>query len=239
MFQNSVLPSVSMDLTHNLTSSLPRLGAWRGLARLEQALPLPGSFREYMAWLVVMLAVSGLAGLQVWATLQISVAESQVYTLRAQHQLIEQANAELLWTISHYTTLERVEQDAVAMGYVPTLHRRYVTPQAIARTVPAATAAVTDEGVTAEGVAAESVSSGGGVTPDAQSAFQPGADGWGGERGRVIAGLWQSWTEGWSESWTELSNGWIESVRGLGADWGRAFARFDLSNYQWIGQGNR
>jgi len=128
MFQNSTLPSVSVDIRHNLAGSLPRLRAWQGFARLEAHLPLPNSFGEYLLWLVLMVGMVLLAFLQIHVSLQISQAEVGVATLRSQSVLVEQENAQLLWEISHYTTLERVEAEARAAGFVPALKRRYVTP---------------------------------------------------------------------------------------------------------------
>lgn len=227
MFQNSVLPSVSMDLTQNLTGTLPRIGMWQGLARLERILPLPRTFREYMAWLTIMLGVTGLALLQVWVTLQISAAESQASVLRAQYRLIEEENAELLWTISHFTTLERVEREAATMGYVPTLQRRYVQPQVFARlesaTVQAREAVAPEIGTPAVAPAQEAPLAQPQLPVTSGPAFSPQ-----GEIG-----------QDWPERWRALTAEWGATARALSASWGAALARIDLSNYLWISRPDR
>ena len=137
MFQNSALPSVSADITRNIAGSLPRLHGWQGLARIEALLPLPRTFREYLFWLLMMAGVMALALLQVRASLQISQTQVELNLLRNQYLLIEQENAELLWDISQYTTLERVEVEAANAGFVPALKRRYVRVEPRAATYSA------------------------------------------------------------------------------------------------------
>lgn len=126
MFQNSSLPSVSADITRNITGALPRVPLWPGFVRLETLLPLPRTFREYLLLLPLIAAVTALALLQVWTSMQVSQTRLEVNNLRGQYVMKEQENAQLLWEISHFTTLERVVVEANAAGYVPALNRRYV-----------------------------------------------------------------------------------------------------------------
>lgn len=214
MFQNSTLPSVSADITRNIAGSLPRMGGWRGLAGLEHSIPLPRTFQEYLVWLLAMAAVIGLALLQVWVTLQISQAQREVYLLQRQYDQIEQENAELLWEISHYTTLERVEREAAAAGFVPALKRRYVKAKT-STSAPAPAAFSRPE----------------------QAIENPVQTGWAvevDEQSRPFAALFsQRWDE-WSAGWQALGQSWGEGVAGLTDDIRQKWLMLDFSSLQWM-----
>ncbi|HRJ41150.1 MAG: hypothetical protein KJZ86_14425 [Caldilineaceae bacterium] len=216
MFQHSTLPSVSVDITRNLTDALPRLSGWAGLSSLER-LPLPRTFREYLLWLLILAAVTGLALLQVWVALQISQAELNVAELRNQYQMIEQENAQLLWEISHFTTLERVQSEAVAAGFVPVLHRRYVTPQS--------SGAPRKSAVAAAGQMAQIETPLWSVQMDNASLGLPGD----------LGAVWEEWKVSW--------RGWGQSIQEMGeaisAGFARQWAKIDLSGYLWIGSSDR
>lgn len=210
MFQNSTLPSVSVDITRNIAGSLPRLRAWQGLARLETLLPLPRTFREYLLWLLMMAGVMALALLPVWATLQISQTQIELNGLRSQYILIEQENAQLLWEISHYTTLERVEAEAAAAGFVPALKRRYVTPEPLSTAYPA----LLRDPAASTTVAESSV--------------------WSVNVGVETTQLW----DGWSQRWKQLRQGIAESVVGASDAVQQQMLKIDISRYLWIGKPN-
>ncbi|MBI3959086.1 MAG: hypothetical protein HY328_09775 [Chloroflexi bacterium] len=215
MFQNSTLPSVSVDITRNIAGSLPRLRAWQGLARLETL--LPRTFREYLLWLLLMAGVMALALLQVSATLQISQTQVELDDLRNQYLLIEQENAQLLWEISHYTTLERVEAEAAAAGFVPALRRRYVTPEPLSATYsalsrdPAAAAEVAESFAWSVDVDAES----------RQFAVE-------------FSQLW----DGWSGRWKQLRQAIADSAVAAGDAVQQQMLKIDISRYLWIGKPN-
>ncbi|MBX3051172.1 MAG: hypothetical protein KF753_06860 [Caldilineaceae bacterium] len=223
MFQNSALPSVSVDITRNIAGSLPRMRAWQGLARLDQILPLPNSFREYLVWLLMMTGTAALAVLQVWASLQISQAQTDVNLLRSQYALAEQENAQLLWEISHFTTLDRVQTEAASAGFVPTLKRRYVKSDTVAAPSPDPALAV--------------------ATTGTQSPTQPpAAASWAvqmPEEGAQFADIFSS-------RWTEWQGQWAEFSRTIGEDAGRfqdavrqQWSKIDLSRYLWIGSSHQ
>lgn len=122
MFQHSALPAPTLDLPH----SLPRIRILRGLMRLDELIPLPQTLKGYLIFLLVAGIITGLAVLQVWTSLQITKAYGELEALQVQHSLIEQQNAELLWQIGQHTTLARVQERAVALGYGPALQRKYI-----------------------------------------------------------------------------------------------------------------
>jgi hypothetical protein len=120
MFQNSALPTTA-DLPH----ALPQVGSLRTLKRLLRVIPLPHTVKDYLLWTLIMAAVAGLVSLQVWISLQITQAEQALIVLQREYTWVEQENAELLWQISQFTQLERIQIEAQRMGYAPALKREY------------------------------------------------------------------------------------------------------------------
>ena len=214
MFQNSALPSVSVDITRNIAGSLPHMRGWQGLARLDQLLPLPCTFREYFVWLLMMAGVTALALLQVSVTLQISQTQAEADLLRRQYVRVEQQNAQLLWEISHFTTLERVQSEAMAAGFVPTLKRRYVAADPFTSFAPA---------VNTEAVAARS-------QPETLSL--PGA---GGLDSPPHPSRWDKWAATWADSSQALR----VKTNQLRDSLSQQLLKIDLSRYLWIGSPQR
>jgi hypothetical protein len=131
MFQNSALPT-AVDLPH----PLPHAGSLRTLKRLLRAIPLPRTGKDYLLWTFIMVAVAGLVSLQIWISLQITQAEQALVVLQREYRLIEQENAEILWQISQFTQLERIQIESQRMGYVPALKREYRWVQPVVATMP-------------------------------------------------------------------------------------------------------
>ena len=221
MFQNSTLPSVSVDITQTIAGSLPRLRAWQGLARLDQMLPLPRTFREYFVWLLMMAGVAALALLQISVTLQISQTQAEANLLQREYVLLEQENAQLLWEISHFTTLERVQSEAVAAGFVPTLQRRYVAADPSTAIVPAASP---------EAVAAEAAMTAN-RQPETISVVVTGEPGAGVLDETSLSILWDELTAAWAEKTQALSSQTQRLRDSLSQQW----LKVDLSRYLWIG----
>lgn len=121
MFQNSALPTATVNLPHTLQQS----GVVRGLKGLPIWLPLPRTGREYLLWTAIMVALAVLITVQLWLSLQIAEADQTLAVLRAEYTVVEQENAELLWQISQYTALNRIQTEAIQVGYVPGLQREY------------------------------------------------------------------------------------------------------------------
>lgn len=120
MFQNSTLPS-AVDLPH----SLPHTQTWRAIKRAVRMLPLPQTARDYLIWLALMAAVAGLVSMQILLSMQITQAQLVLDDLNGQYIAVEQENAELLWQISQFTHLERIQTEAERMGYGPGLNPEY------------------------------------------------------------------------------------------------------------------
>ena len=220
MFQNSALPSVSVDITQTIAGSLPRLRAWQGLARLDQLLPLPRTFGEYLIWLLLMAAVCALALLQISVSLQISQTQAEAAQLRRQYVLAEQQNAQLLWEISHFTTLERVQSEAVAAGFVPALNRRYVSvAPSSSSSAPTVGPAVGAASSRPEAVALPLTDESGTDTLDAAT----------------LSSLWDDWAVIWAEN-SEALRSKTEQLRD---SLNQQLLKIDLSRYLWIGSPQR
>ena len=114
-------------------SSLSHIRVFRGLAWLDDFVPLPQTPRGYLLFLLALTVICGLAVLQVWTSLRITQARAGLAAHSVQYSLIEQKNAELLWQIGQRTTLEQVQIRAVQLDFHPALQRNYITNAAVAR----------------------------------------------------------------------------------------------------------
>jgi hypothetical protein len=83
-----------------------------------------------------MVAVAGLVSLQIWISLRITQAQQELAVLQQEYIWIEQENAELLWQISQFTQLERIQIESQRMGYAPALKREYRWAQSNLTTTP-------------------------------------------------------------------------------------------------------
>lgn len=120
MFQNSALPTAV-----DLPQTLPHAGSLRTLKRLLRAIPLPCTGKDYLIWTLIMATVAGLVSLQIWISLRITQAEQTLAALHQEYTWIEQENAEILWQISQFTQLDRIQNESQRMGYAPALQREY------------------------------------------------------------------------------------------------------------------
>ncbi len=124
MFQHRILSTPTIDLRQNL----PRVRTLRGLALLDDIVPLPRTGKGYLLFTLALTIVCGLAMSQVWTSLRITQSHGELAALRIQYGLIEQKNAELLWQIGQLTTLEQVQTRATQLNFHPNLKRKYVAP---------------------------------------------------------------------------------------------------------------
>ncbi len=123
MYQHSTLSQTTIEIG----SSLTRTTVQNGLRTLNRLVPLPDSFAGFLSWALVLAIVAGGILLQVWTSLLITEARMELASLQTQHAELERENAQILWQISQYASLEKVEQRARELGYVPATQRRYVS----------------------------------------------------------------------------------------------------------------
>ncbi|MBI1298213.1 hypothetical protein GC175_25045 [bacterium] len=145
MFQNSTLPS-AVDMPH----SLPHTQTWRAIKRAVRMLPMPQTARDYLVWVVIMAAIAGMVSMQILLSMRIQQTQLVLNDLTSQYVAVEQENAEILWQISQFTHLERIQTEAQRMGYGPGLNPEYRWVEIVAETPPPALAhastAVNDSG---------------------------------------------------------------------------------------------
>ncbi len=111
MFQNNAFPR-PLDLPAPWLRPVP-------LRELIGHLPWPRTFRDYLQCLLAMLLLSGLAALQIQASIQVTQARQTLAELRMERRLIQQYNAELVWQIGQETALETVRARALEWGLRP------------------------------------------------------------------------------------------------------------------------
>ena len=133
MFQPNTLNQAVIDVK----SPLPRIPAAESLRRLGRAIPFPQTFPEFLRWTLALAFLTLGISLYVWTSVLITQTEMQVAQLKAQHARLEQENAQILWQISQYTSLERVQAQAQEQGYIPMTQRRYVKTNRLGQIVPA------------------------------------------------------------------------------------------------------
>ncbi len=192
MFQNSTFPS-AVDLPQNLPHAQPL----RALRRLAHVLPLPQGARDYLIWTLIMLAVTGMVLLQVLLSMQITQTELILDDLGLEYTQIEQENAELLWQISQFTHLERIETEARRMGYGPGLNPEY-------RWVDSSQGTPTAAVQTSDGLSTEAGSSGVGQTA------APNETDWG-----------NAVDEWFTRSWQRVQTWWQPNDVPIGLMWQR------------------
>lgn len=138
MLQRQTLPTLSQttqtaahDGVIDLRAVDPAL-VWARLRLRVQgrplALPLPATFRHFMLFLVVLLAVMVCLMLHVMLSVQIMQGELEASALQAEHARIERLNADLMWQIAHRSDLDDVYARAVASGFVPAEQRFFAAP---------------------------------------------------------------------------------------------------------------
>lgn len=94
-------------------------------SRAAMPLPLPNTAGAYISWAGVMLLMAGLIAVQIWISLAIAQTRQEIVILQREYAFIEQANSEMLWKISQYTSLEYVQREARRAGFVPALRPSY------------------------------------------------------------------------------------------------------------------
>ncbi len=135
MFQNSTLPS-AVDMPH----SLPHTQTWRAIKRAVRMLPMPQTARDYLIWVVIMAAIAGMVSMQILLSMRIQQTQLVLTDLTGQYVAVEQENAEILWQISQFTDLERIQTEAQRMGYGPGLNPEYRWVEITEETPPLALA---------------------------------------------------------------------------------------------------
>jgi cytoskeletal protein RodZ len=128
---------IASAVSTELSASLQQTLTGRRLRNLEQIVSLPGSFSSFLLLILAVALVSGGMALLIVQSVQIFQLRQQINKVEIAYQAVERQNAELVWAIAQHTSLNRVRQRALALGYEPPSERHYVvqaTPANTART---------------------------------------------------------------------------------------------------------
>jgi hypothetical protein len=125
---------IASAVSTELSASLQQTLTSRRLRNLEQYASLPDSFSSFMLLILAVALISGGMALLIAQSVQIFQLRQQIDKVSAAYQAVERQNAELIWAIAQYTSLDRVRQRALALGYGPPSQRHYVVQGAQANT---------------------------------------------------------------------------------------------------------
>jgi hypothetical protein len=133
MLQRSLPSTPSAELADSLQRTLDR----RWARSLQDSLPLPQTWQQYLLSLAITLVIAGGLALHVLLSVQIAEGEYQVRMLRAEVQRIERDNSDLVYQIAMRSSLTQIEIEAAKQGFGPATERVFVhRPQTTASNVP-------------------------------------------------------------------------------------------------------
>lgn len=125
-------PGLATSLTPDLPcmaeqAARPRPGRfYAAAAALDPGLRLPGTPRALAVYTLVVGIVCTALMLHVMLSAQIMQAEVRIHSLQSELDTINRQNDEILWQIARATNLTRIQERALALGYVPIRTRQYV-----------------------------------------------------------------------------------------------------------------
>lgn len=144
-------PGLAAPLTPDLPrmaeqAARPRLGRFYAtVAALDLGLRFPDTPRALAIYTLVIGIVCTALMLHVMLSAQIMQSEVRIRSLQSELDTINRQNDEILWQIARATNLTRIQERALALGYVPIRTRQYVVMSA----QPSLTLAATGMGMTA------------------------------------------------------------------------------------------
>lgn len=122
MLQRSLPSAPTVEIAESLQRTLDR----RWVRSLQDLLPLPETWQQYLVLLVIVLAIVGGMTLQIMLSVQTAQAEFQARQLRTEYARVQRLNSELVFQIANRTGLAQIEPIARAQGYAPATGRVYV-----------------------------------------------------------------------------------------------------------------
>lgn len=127
MLQRSSLPSTSTaEIADTLQRSLRERawdsGRWQAL---QDWLPLPTTWQQYLLACLALGVVCGGLLLHVLLSVQIARADFQLRQMRAEYARIERQNSELVYQIAQQSSLAQMAALAAQQGFAPASGRTY------------------------------------------------------------------------------------------------------------------
>ncbi len=130
MLQHSSLPPTPTADIAEIAGSLQR--SWdakvdrRRWQSLQELLPLPTTWQQYLFSCLVLAIIMAGMGLHILLSVQIARTDLQVRQMRTEYAAIQRRNSELVYAIAQRSSLAQMAQLAAEKGYVPATGRTYV-----------------------------------------------------------------------------------------------------------------
>jgi hypothetical protein len=145
MLQRSSLPTTSpAEIADSLQRTFdgPLSGSFGGRRwqAVQDVLPMPSTWQQYILACLALTIVVGGMWLQVLLSVQIARSEFTLRQMRSEYARVERQNSELIYAISQQSSLAHMAELATRSGYVPATGRTYVVRGQDAAELPAALA---------------------------------------------------------------------------------------------------
>ena len=141
MLQRSSLPTTSpAEIADSLQRTFdgPFSGPFSGRRwqALQDVLPMPVTWQQYMLACLALTIVVGGMWLQVLLSVQIARSEFTLRQMRGEYARVERQNSDLVFAISQQSSLAHMAELATQSGYVPATGRTYIVRDQQASTLP-------------------------------------------------------------------------------------------------------
>ena len=139
MLQRSSLPTTSpAEIADSLQRTLDGPFIERRWQALQDALPMPVTWQQYLLACLALTIVVGGMWLQVLLSVQIARSEFTLRQMRGEYARVERQNSELVYAISQQSSLAHMAELATQAGYVPATGRTYIVRGQHSADLPAA-----------------------------------------------------------------------------------------------------
>lgn len=124
---SGVLPMPALPTQQRMRRTARRAG--RALVRVGgEVVWLPSSLRDFVLFMLALAAITGCLVLHLSLSVKILRLERQIATVTAQHERIEQQNAELTFRIAEASALSKMQTRTEALGFVNGNTQYYALP---------------------------------------------------------------------------------------------------------------
>jgi hypothetical protein len=139
MLQRSSLPTTTpAEIADSLQRTLDGPLNGRRWQALQDILPMPVTWQQYLLACLALTIVVGGMWLQVLLSVQIARSEFTLRQMRSEYARVERQNGELIYAISQLSSLANMAELATQSGYVPATGRTYIVRGQQSADLPAA-----------------------------------------------------------------------------------------------------
>jgi hypothetical protein len=141
MLQRSSLPTTSpAEIADSLQRTLDGPFIERRWQAVQDVLPIPATWQQYLLACLALTFVIGGMWLQVLLSVQIARSEFTLRQMRSEYARVERQNGELIYAIAQRSSLAHMAELATQSGYVPATDRTYILRGQGSADLPAAAA---------------------------------------------------------------------------------------------------